>query len=296
MTNLLYIIIYTFCYLLSLLPMWLLYGISDVLYPSVYYIIRYRRKMVRKNLLIAFPEKDGKETTEITKKFYRFFCDYLVETIKLFSISDKEMRKRMQFEGVDEITGSLRREGKQFAFLYLAHYGNWEWVSSLTARLKESNPEVAGGQVYHPLHNKAMDRIFLKIRHRFQGDNIPMKTTLRHILLQRREGIRSIIGFISDQRPKRSSIHHATDFMGKKTPVLIGAEHIGKQVDALVFYGKMERVKRGYYICRFTRMVEDIRQYEDYEVTDLYMRKLEEQIRECPYYWLWTHDRWRHAI
>ncbi len=280
-------------WLLSLLPLRVLYGISDIVRFFAYYVIRYRRKVVHDNLTGSFPEKSEEEIRRIEKEFYSFFCDYLVETIKLCSISNEELNRRMQFKGVKEMVEDLKREDKLFGFIYLAHYGNWEWVSSLSARIHEVDPAVTGGHVYHPLRNAAVNRLFLHLRGRFEGVSVAMKETLRFVLLQKRKQQRTFIGFIADQNPKWNSIHHWTTFMNRKTPVFIGTERIAKQVNALVYYGYVERVRRGYYCCTLTRMVQDVKQYKDFEVTDMYFHMLENSIKEHPSIWLWTHKRWK---
>ncbi len=283
-------------YAASLLPLCILYRFSDVLYYLLYYGIRYRKNMVKTNLRKSFPEKSAKELTRIEKEFYAFLCDYMVETIKLFSISERQLKRRMQFEGVEEMVQALEKENKQFGFIYLGHYGNWEWVSSLTARVHDVNPKIIGGQIYHPLSNKVFDRIFKKVRGKSGGENIPMKDTLRRIVYWKRNGKKAIIGFISDQTPKWNCIHHWTDFFHRKTPVFTGTERIGKQVDALIFYADMERIKRGYYRCRITRMTDDIQQHPDYELTDWYIHRLEQTIKKAPAFWLWSHNRWKRTL
>lgn len=291
--KIIYLIIWSICYLLSLLPLWLLYILSDLIYLLLYHVIRYRRIIVKDNLYQSFPEKDEKWIITTEKRFYHFFCDYIIETLKLFSISRQNMKKRMQFVGVEEMVEALNKENKQFAFIYLGHHGNWEWISSLTARIHEINPEVIGGQIYHPLSNSIIDRLLKRIRERSGGKNIPMKETLRWILKRKRNGEKAIIGFIADQNPKWDCIHHWVEFFHRKTPVFIGTEHIGKQVDALIFYADVECVRRGHYRCRITRMVEDVKEYKNYEVTDLYIRLLEQSIQRSPSFWLWTHNRWK---
>ena len=149
-------LLHALVYLVSLLPLWFLYGLSDLFFLLAYYLIRYRRRIVRSNLCGSFPEKTEREIVAIERRFYRFFCDYMVETVKLCSMSDREMRRRMRFAGVEQMVGALEREGKLFAFIYLAHYGNWEWVSSLSARVREVNPGITGGHIYHPLRNKPL--------------------------------------------------------------------------------------------------------------------------------------------
>lgn len=289
----LYYTLLSFCYLFSLLPLWILYRISDILYFILYYLVGYRKKIVRENLTRSFPEKSQKELKEIEKRFYGFLCDYMVETVKLLTISDKNLKKRMRFEGVPEMVDMLDKEGKQFGFIYLGHYCNWEWIASLGIRIHETDESVICGQIYHPLSNKAFDKLMLKIRSRGQGVNIPMKETLRYIINWKKKRNKVIIGFISDQSPKWSSTHHWCGFFNRKTPVFTGTEKIGRQVNALIFFGNVRRVRRGHYVCKISRMVDDIKKYEEFEVTDLYFRILEECISKQPSYWLWTHNRWK---
>ena len=125
-------------YALSLLPFWILYLISDFFFLIVYYLVRYRRKVVRDNLSQSFPEKSLSEIIAIEKRFYHFFCDYIVETLKMCSISDKEMSKRMVFRGLkQEAVDIFEKEKKGFIFLYLGHYGNWEWITSVVKSIPD---------------------------------------------------------------------------------------------------------------------------------------------------------------
>ena len=202
--NLIYYSVFFLWYLLSLLPLRFLYFISDLLFYPLYYCIRYRRKIIRNNLSNSFPEKDLKEIVQIEKQFYSFFCDYIVETLKLFSISKKQLMRRMTFEGLDEIVESMNKKNKDFCFIYLGHYCNWEWIASLPYWISK---DISCGQIYHPLYNQAFDKLFLRLRNQFGGECIPMKTTLRRIIELKRTKQKAIIGFISDQAPKWNSIH-----------------------------------------------------------------------------------------
>lgn len=288
--KLIYSIAFACWYLLSLLPLRVLYVLSDVLYFPLYYLVRYRRRVVRQNLTASFPDRTEQEIVRMEKRFYAWFCDYVVETVKLMSMGKEETRRRMTFGGVDKIVEDMDRTGKTFAFVYLGHYGNWEWIASLPYWCP---PDVKCGQIYHPLRNKAMDRLFLRLRGQFGGVCIPMKETLRKIIQMRRDRQRAIIGFISDQTPKWNSIHHWCDFMHRETPVFIGTEKIGKQVDALVYFAHVSRPRRGYYHCEFRLMTDDAKPLPDYELTDRFTRLLEEMIKDTPHIWLWTHKRWK---
>lgn len=286
-----YYIIGGIWWLLSLLPLKILYLFSDMLYVLVHHVIGYRKKIVRKNLTNSFPEKSLDEIRQIEKGFYHFFCDYIVETIKQFSISKEEMKKRMVISGVEEMKDRMEKENKTFCFIYLGHFCNWEWIASLPYWVPN---DILCAQIYHPLYNKAFDKLFLRIRNKFGGECIPMKETLRRIIELRRAKQKTIIGFISDQAPKWNSIHHFVDFLNQETPVFIGTEKIAKQVDALVYYGDVKRVKRGFYTCEFKPMTEKpVKEIPDWELTDAYAHLLEEMISRHPNFWLWSHNRWK---
>lgn len=290
MRKLFYFIIFGTWYLISLLPLPLLYVLSDMLFPVVYYIIRYRRNTVRENLEMSFPEKTLEEKCAIEEKFYHFFCDYIVETIKLFSISGKEMKRRMVFRGLDKATEDLLKGDSSFAFLYLGHYCNWEWISSLAQQMPG---QVHCGQIYHPLRNSAFNQLFLRLRGRFGAESITMSNTLRRILDLKRKNQKTMIGFISDQLPKWPSIHFFTPFLHRETAVFTGAEQIGRKVGAVYYFLDIERPRRGHYVCTFRPLQAVETPDGKYGLTVAFMNELEKMIRRHPEYWLWTHKRWK---
>ena len=286
-----YKLFFAFLRLLSHLPFCIHYAISDyVLYPLVYYVVRYRRGLVSRQLTDCFPEKSQQERRQIARRFYHFFCDYIVETLKMQTMSHEEMRRRVVFTGMDEMLEQLEQAGKQFAFCYLGHYGNWEWMASFPLWLHEP---WKGGQIYHPLKNKHMDEFFLKLRKQFRGTCIPMKQTMRQILTNQRNGKYTIIGFIADQGPKWEAIHRWSDFLNHKTSFFTGPEYIARQVDAALLYLHVSRPRRGYYSTKVEIISLHPKEVEEYTSTDKYIQLLEEQIREHPELWLWTHNRWK---
>lgn len=285
--RILYYLLYAIFYPLSLIPLRIHYLFSNCLFYLLYYIIKYRQKVVRKNLTSSFPEKSEAELCRIEKDFYRWFCDYIVESLKLLSISQKQMKKRMAFKGYEAINQCVE-EGQSVA-LYLGHYCNWEWVSSLPLWF---TPKAQCGQIYHPLENKDVDRLFLRLRGRQGALSIPMAETLRKILEFKRINRPVIIGYISDQKPYWTNIHHWCDFLHHDTPVLTGAERIIRKLNHAVFYLDMRRVKRGYYEGEFKLMTREPDSFPEYGVTDAYFRMLEKSIQRAPAYWLWTHNRW----
>lgn len=271
---------------LALLPFRILYILSDMLYLIVFYVVRYRRRVVRKNLMNAFPKKTEKDIIQIEKHFYHHFCDYFVETIKLLHISDEEMRRRLRFTNIEVIEGM--REDKKPVFCYFGHHGNWEYVTSIMLWLSEG---LTGCQVYHPLSNKVMDKFFLRLRSRFHTISIPQKQTLRVILTMQKNGEQPILGLIADQRPKRKLATTWMRFLNQSTPIITGGETMGKRLDAHFVYGSMTSPRRGYYEMTFIP-IEPVKE-EEFSYTKQYMRMLEKDIEQHPYLWLWTHDRWR---
>ncbi|MDR1197873.1 MAG: lysophospholipid acyltransferase family protein [Prevotellaceae bacterium] len=285
-----YHIISKICFLFSLLPFRALYLFSNILYFPMYYCIRYRRKITRKNLLNAFPEKDLKTIIKIEKKFYSFFCDYMVETVKLFSISEKSIRRRMTFEGVEDVVKEMGND--KSCILILGHYCNWEWVTSVPLHLSD-NSNFVFGQIYQPLQNSLFDRLFLKIRSRFNAQNIPRKSILRSIAGFKKENRQFVIGFISDQTPQWHSDSRWIDFLNQDTCVFQGTEHIARRTQSAVFYVDIKRVKRGYYNCKFVLLSAGPHELPEYALTDMYFQHLEKTIRRNPPYWLWSHNRWK---
>lgn len=290
--NMIYHLIRSLWKLMSLLPMWILYFISDLVYFPLYYVVRYRRKVVRKNLVKSFPEKAEKEIVKIEKGFYSWFCDYVVETIKIRSMNEKEMRERMTFDGLEEIYAQMEAKGQTLCFAYLGHYCNWEWVASLPLW---TGDKLHCAQIYHPLENETMNKLFLEQRSRFGAENIAMNDTLRRMITLKKEGQKTIIGFIADQTPHWNSIHLWMDFFNQETPVFTGTERIAKQLDACLCYIDIQRTRRGYYKAHFKLMDLTGKTTSEYPITETYMRLLEETIKQAPSYWLWSHNRWKRS-
>lgn len=285
--KLLYDLIYVVWYLLSLLPLRVHYVISDGLYLLLYLVIGYRRKVVRQNLTTAFPEKSADEIRHIERKFYHFFCDYIAESVKLMTISPENLRRRMVFKGTELIDEVV--ESGQSCAVYLGHYGNWEWVTSLPLWVTS---KAQCGQIYHPIENPEFDRLFLRLRQRLGAVCIPMQDTLRRILEFRRDNQPVVIGYISDQKPHWVNIHHWVDFLHHDTPVLTGTERIAKKVNHAVFYLDVRRLRRGYYEAEFRLITRTPQQQPDYALTDAYFSLLEQSIQRDPAFWLWSHNRW----
>ncbi len=283
-----YILVYTIWYLLSLLPLWVLYRLSDILYLLLVYFIKYRHIIIIKNLSTSFPKKSNKEIREIEKEFYHWFCDYIVETIKLMNMSEVQFKKRMRFVGIEKINEVL--SCGQSCAIYLGHYCNWEWVSSLPYWL---TPSTQCCQLYHPLENQYFDKLFKDVRELNNSLCIPMQESIRKILRFRQQSKTVVVGYIADQVPLWHNIHHWVNFLNHDTPVLTGAERIVKKTDEACFYGDMHRIKRGYYKCELKLITLQPKKCSEWEITDQYFKLLEATIHRDPALWLWSHNRWK---
>lgn len=281
--------VYRIFYLISLLPLRVLYGFSDVLAYLAYYVVRYRRGVVRKNLTTSFPEKSPKEIIAIEKRFYRWFTDYFFEAIKLLSISEEELNRRFTITNSNEIEACFE-QGQNVAAI-LGHYCNWEWLSCVGKDLPANR---MCGLIYHPLYNKAFDDLFLRIRsHEANGKPIPKQDILRQLVTNKQNGTMSIFGYISDQVPKWENIHCWLPFLNHDTPVFTGGEKIMRRMNDAVYYAELTRPRRGYYSLTYRLITKQPNDLPEFEVTRCFFRMLEETIRREPSYYLWSHNRWK---
>lgn len=289
MSAIIFHIVTSFWILMSRLPLRVLYLFSDIIYIPIYYIVRYRRKVVRRNLVKSFPEKNLKEIKTIERKFYHALCDYFVETMKLYKMSEQKVRKRIEFTGLEEVYRAIERG--QSVVVYMAHTFNWEYATAIPLSIQHENTII--GQIYHPLENKLFDEFFCKLRGQFGSENISMAATLRRIVEIGKQGKQFIIGFIADQVPTWEAINHWVTFFNQETPVFTGTEKIARRTRSAVFFLRFRRVRRGKYIACFEPMCDDASTLPELELTNKYYRILEESIRTSPELWLWTHNRWK---
>lgn len=285
-----YLLLRFFLKLFSYLPWRMVYILSDGLYLLLYHIIAYRRKIVLKNLTGAFPDKGLLEIETIEKDFYHFFADMILESCKLASMSQEEIRKRMKFKDIEAVNALLRQQ-KSVA-VYLGHYGNWEWISSMPLWLEKG---ITGAQIYHKLHNRTMERLMLYIRERMGAACVDMRKTARYVTELASKHKVCTIGFIADQSPKLSESRHFLNFLNHDVPVLTGTEKIVKHYGFEAFFLEVKRVKRGFYEAKFVRLHEHPQSLPDFELTALYFKRLEQAIKRHPELYLWTHNRFKHA-
>jgi KDO2-lipid IV(A) lauroyltransferase len=272
---------------ISYLPFRLLYFISDIFYYFLYYIIRFRRKIVRKNLVLSKIALNKKDLIIIEKKFYRHLTDVFFEMFKFYSISPDEMKKRFYIEN-PELFYKFEKKNKSVMFM-TSHYGGFEWFLSITYHV----PQLPFA-VYTPLSNKSLESLIKKFRLRHGSKLISRYEAGAYIKKQLKENKLFLYGMAADQSAQIRSVTYWKEFLGIKVPVFTGSERIAKQHNIPVVFGKVVKISRGYYKVVVELISEFPNDYENYKITDIYLEKLEKQIREVPEYYYWTHNRFKH--
>ena len=287
MSAIVYYITLPFIYLLSLLPFPLLYLLSDGLYLVLYHVVGYRKEVINENLTNAFPEKTMPEIIVLQKKFYRYFCDLLLETFKTLTISRNTMLKHCSLDpAAEKIFSGFAAENKSL-IIVMGHKGNWEWAGNTFGICCKHQLYV----IYHPLANKYFNGLIYKMRRRFGSKLIPMKDTFRQIIKNKNE--LNAIAFIADQSPNPEKAYWM-NFLNQDTAVFTGTEKIAKMINYPIVYISVKRLKRGYYTLLAETLLVPPYAGGEGDITELHTRKLESDILSQPETWLWTHKRWKH--
>ncbi len=273
-------------WLFALLPLRLLYVISDIFTFFIYNVFRYRKSIVIRNLNLSFPDKTQAETDKIAKDFYKHFVDSFFEAIHLLHLREKDLLKRFRYKN-PALLEKIYKQGKSIILL-LPHYGNWEWLANL--ELISPYHFLA---IYKPLSNKCFDNLYIRIRERFGGETVRMKNAYRKIITYQNDHKQIISFFLYDQRPIRTELNNWITFLNQDTPVLLGAEKIARQTNETVLFLKMRKEKRGFYESEFILISDRPSNTEKLKITQDYYQLLEEQLKEDPAPWLWSHDRWK---
>ena len=282
----LHYIILGIIYLISLLPLWFLYRISDLSYVILYKVFKYRIHITRKNLKAGLPNLSEGELLRIEKQFYRHLGDVLVETIKSFSISKNELLRRMKIENAEILDKHLRAGESLIAVT--GHYGNWEWAA-MSLALQVNYPAYG---LYLPLKNKVFNASMVRSRSRFGVRLVAVKE-----LADKMEQLKNetcIWGFIVDQSPAKPDRAHWIEFLHQDTAVATGTDRYARQYNLGVVFGRINKVKRGYYTLKYEEVCIDSNGTEEGQISKKHSEILEIVIHYEPAYWLWTHKRWKH--
>ena len=259
---------------------------SWLIYPLMYYLLRYRRKVVDKNIRNAFPDMSEQERQTLRKRFYRQFADLVVETIYGYRISDREMRERMQYINEQALVEACINQGG--AITMLAHLGTWEWMADFGRRHETEG--ILECNVYRRLKNTYFDNLMLAIRSKRGGECVEKDLLLRRMVQLRKSELKPMYGMLADQKPSPRNAHVWTTFLNQETAFLDGSEVLSKKFGLPCFFGYIRSPKRGYYTMELIPLQAD----SELSITEQYARLLERNILEQPHLWLWSHNRWKY--
>jgi KDO2-lipid IV(A) lauroyltransferase len=277
-----------FFILLSKIPFWLLYRVSDVFYFFMYYFPGYRKKIVKENLIKSFPSKNKKEINLLAKGFYSNLADLTLETLKIPAIKKPDMQKHVKILNMHKIHSYLDKQ--QSVIVLTGHQCNWEWLL-LASSLECRYPIDA---VYKPMQISFLNNLFINFRSKFGARPLAMKEVYRSVV-RNKEEVR-VIAMVADQTPAHSEIQYFTTFMNQNTAFFVGADKIARHTDYPVLFLDMKRIKRGYYEAEFHVLKEASFDDTKFGLIESYARMLENSINKNPSDWLWSHRRWKHQF
>jgi KDO2-lipid IV(A) lauroyltransferase len=252
----------------------------------LFYVVDYRKRVVSENLARAFPGKSKKELKKIKKEFYRHMCDMFLEMVKTLNISKEELKERYKIINIEVLQDIVKDKS---VLIVCSHYANWEWNVSINNYVNAK-----GYAVYQKIGNSYFDDLIKKIRAKWNTTLITQQETVKTVYRNVQNGVNSAYGMVSDQSPQVKRAQYWSEFMGVKVPIFNGPESMARKLDLAVVFLKVSKVKRGYYQAEFIPITTSGKQTKKHQITDQFLRLTEDQIREKPEYYLWTHKRWKH--
>jgi len=288
MQRILFWLVYPILLGISKLPFPIFYKVSDVVCFLVYRVFGYRRKTVRYNLNMAFPNMSPEQMKATEKKFYSHMCDMFLEMIKSISITEAEMRERFVFKNIELL--KTFENNNESTIIMTGHYASYEWSSSLQFFMANT-----GYGVYKKIKNDYFDNLVRRTRKQWNNELLQNKIAPKVMARHQVEGIKATYAFFADQSPKASRNNHFSSFFGHKVPFFTGTERIAKKLNIPLVFMNVQKKERGFYEASFEIMSREPATVPDYELTDLFAKKLELQIKNAPEFYLWTHKKFKHV-
>lgn len=274
-------------YLISKIPLKILYIFSDIIFFLNYYIVGYRKKVILQNIKNSFPDKTDEEIQVILKKFYLNFSDYLVETVKSFSISETESRVRMQHIN-QNLFHEAKAEGKNIILL-AGHVFNWEWINALAKVI----PQKHCHPVYRKVNSNFWEDQMKKVRNKFGNEALEANEVIMNIFRNKNDGDSAYM-FVADQTPHVAHVNYGLEFLNQRTPAFIGYDKLATRMDLVFIYCEMKKVKRGFYQVNYHRIYPGGEKFVNNEVVKKFHKLLENTIHKHPDNYLWSHRKWKY--
>ena len=259
---------------------------SDIVRFVLFDVLRYRERIIKMNLKNSFPEKSENELNQIIKSFQKHFCDVYIETIKMLTLPEDEVKARIDFKNIDLMVKYLREDRN--ILLYSSHVGNWEWL--ITMPLHFEGPSAT---FYQKLSSNYFNELMVTIRNRFGVHCIESKFAYRELIKYKRDAVPFVTCMIGDQGPKRNSTVHWTNFMNQDTAFFTGAAKIANKFNFVILYPKYQKTSRGRYEVSFQLLSDNPKSLSEEQIIEKFSTALEDQLKSAPEMWLWSHKRWK---
>ena len=277
------------CCIIGYMPRWFRYGVFKPFVYAVLRLLRYRRKVVYRNIRGSFPEKSEKEIKRIINASYSLLAEVIVDTICLAGAKRRGELNHVNWVNRDEHLA--RTKGRDWIAM-ASHYGCWEYFPLWS--LEDSEGQFLG--VYHTLKSVVFEHFYRRLRaYAPNYHQVPMKETLRVYMRRRSDKYSTALGLISDQATRLREDSEWVDFLNRKTTFIGGSEKIALRFKMPIYFVHIERVRAGYYEIRFDELYDGVEDVEPMEITRRYAAALERMIKERPELWLWSHNRWKHS-
>ena len=277
--------------IINSLPFRIKYFFSDIFSPVMNHIVKYRKKVITNNLQKSFPEKNITQIKAIIKGFYLHLTDLIFEIIKLNTLSEAELFRRVTVSG-EEVLINLA-EKKKGVVVVMSHSGNWEWTSQrvcFSGRCFEYVGVIAK-EVSDPYFDKYFSDIRMKLQKGY-SEIIPFTQTARYLASIRHKT--SLLITIADQTPHKDQIQYRTDFLNQDSGIFLGPERIAKSLNFAVVFCHVHKNGRGLYHIEYELITDNPKENKPYEITNSHVKMLEDDIRKQPEIWLWSHRRWKY--
>lgn len=274
-------------YFISKMPLKILYIFSDIIFYLNHYVVGYRKKIITQNIKNSFPDKTDREIAEIRKKFYLNFSDYLAETVKSFTMSERETRVRMQHIN-QQVFHDAKEEGKNIILL-AGHVFNWEWMNALATIVPQKNCH----PVYRKVNSSFWENQMKKVRSKFGNEALEANEVILNIFRNKNDGD-SIYLFVADQTPHVAHVNYGLEFLNQRTPAFIGYDKLATRMDLAFIYCEMQKVKRGLYQINYHRIMPEGEKFVNNEVVKKFHQLLENTIKKRPDNYLWSHRKWKY--
>lgn len=279
-----YLLFRILCFFIGIIPLQWFYSLSTVFSFVLQYVIRYQKNTIDKNLRNSFPAKDGAEIQRITRGYYKNLSDVVLEKIKGYSLNIYELMQRYECLN-PEVANDYFKAGQSVIFA-LSHYANWEWGTQVVGNIVWHDTFM----FYKPLSNKYINEYIRK--HLIMRGMELCSINQAEFVFHTEDDIPRAYFLMSDKNPSKDCKVYWVKFLNQDTACIHDVESYARLFNLPVIYAEVQRKDRGHYNVVLEVLCENPWKTYEGEITERYMKKLEDVIVRNPDNWIWSHKKW----